>query len=192
MDQASLESLLLAYRPDNAVENEFRRQMLVLLESASLSWCRTNFAPGHFTASAYVFDPATDQVAMIYHRNLQRWLQPGGHVEGSDTDAVSSARRELKEETGLDLDGEWQLIDLDIHLIPPRPDQPEHRHFDLRFVHFLDTGKSRPELAPADDASDAMWMPISTLLENEEPGMRRVAGKILEMKNSRLGKTISD
>lgn len=186
MDQASLESLLLAYRPDNAVENEFRKQMLVLLESASLSWCRANFAPGHFTASAYVFDPATDQVAMIYHRNLQRWLQPGGHVEGSDTDAVSSARRELKEETGLDLDGEWQLIDLDIHLIPPRPDQLEHRHFDLRFVHFLDTGKSRPELTPADDASAAVWMPVSTLLENEEPGMRRVAGKIFEMKNSRL------
>ena len=39
-------------------------------------------APGHFTGSALVLDAAGAHTLVLFHRKLQRWLQPGGHADG--------------------------------------------------------------------------------------------------------------
>lgn len=178
MNQKELRLLLEGYDPSDAVETCHRGAMLRLLDDGSSSWNRGHFVPGHFTASAYVVDAPGNHVAMIRHRSLGRWLQPGGHVDAADADAAAAARRELNEETGLDMSGGGTLFDLDVHVIPARPDMPEHRHFDLRFLFVLPEGSLLPELHAADDAEGAAWMPLEFLLEQGEPGMRRVAGKI--------------
>ncbi len=75
---------------------------------------------------------------MIHHKKLGRWLQPGGHFEARDSgDAASAALREAREETSLDVclaNTERAPIDLDIHVIPARPDMPAHEHLDVRFL----------------------------------------------------------
>jgi 8-oxo-dGTP pyrophosphatase MutT (NUDIX family) len=54
----------------------------------------------HFTATAYVL--YDNKVLLHFHSKLKKWLPPGGHIEPDETppDAV---RREVKEETGLDI-----------------------------------------------------------------------------------------
>lgn len=56
-----------------------------------------------------------DKVLLIHHKKLDRWLAPGGHVE-LDEDTDQALSRELKEETGLRLGIELEVI------------QPNHYH----------------------------------------------------------------
>ncbi len=93
---------------------------------------------GHLTASAIVVDAAGQQVALGHHRKLNRWLQPGGHGEPGDADALAAAMREAHEETGISgLEAHPDAprpLDVDVHVIPARGDVAEHRHLDLRFL----------------------------------------------------------
>lgn len=188
MDRSQLQTELLLYRPCDTVEQSHRERMLDLLGRAPGCWTRSHLQPGHFTASAFVVDARERAVAMILHRRLARWLQPGGHVETSDADASAAARRELREETGIAPAGNWFLLDLDIHDIPARPGEAGHAHFDLRYALILDPGHPRPVLRPADDATGARWQPLRTLLDHAEPGLARAGRKILD----RLGQSPVD
>ena len=127
--------------------------MLELLEGAGEPFSRQNVAPGHFTASAFVLCPERRRVLLVHHQKLSRWLQPGGHVEASDVDLASAARREVNEETGVSVgpplgDG---IFDVDVHPIPQNPKEGAHQHFDVRyaFVALADHLDASPEVLGA-------------------------------------------
>lgn len=54
-----------------------------------------------FTVAIFVVEK--DRVLLIHHRNLNKWLPLGGHVE-LDEDPETAALREAKEESGLDVE----------------------------------------------------------------------------------------
>lgn len=56
----------------------------------------------HFTATAFVID-SRNRVLLLWHKRLNRWMPPGGHVD-ADEMPEETARRECKEETGLDVE----------------------------------------------------------------------------------------
>jgi ADP-ribose pyrophosphatase YjhB (NUDIX family) len=90
--------------------------------------------PGHFTGSAWLVSADGARVLLMHHRKLDRWLQPGGHADG-DIDLARVAWREAQEETGvIDLRVEGGIFDIDRHRIPARPNEPEHWHYDVRYV----------------------------------------------------------
>jgi 8-oxo-dGTP diphosphatase len=52
----------------------------------------------HFTATAFVVrDGAT---LLHWHKRLQQWMPPGGHIEANE-DPVQAVLREVREETGI-------------------------------------------------------------------------------------------
>lgn len=55
----------------------------------------------HFTASALIID--NGKVLLLYHKKLGVWLYPGGHIEKNET-PDQTVIREVKEETGLDIE----------------------------------------------------------------------------------------
>jgi len=55
----------------------------------------------HFTASALIIDKS--RVLLLYHKKLNVWLHPGGHVEENEN-PDETLLREVKEETGLEVE----------------------------------------------------------------------------------------
>lgn len=60
----------------------------------------TSGLPKHLVVTAYII--ADHRVLLLFHKKLQKWLPPGGHVE-TDEDPWRAVIREAKEETGLDV-----------------------------------------------------------------------------------------
>jgi len=117
---------------------------------------RDRFDPGHFTASGFVVSPDGSSLLLIHHRRLDRWLQPGGHIDPEDPSPIVAAAREVEEETGVATEPiVAHLIDLDIHSIPARDPEPEHEHFDLRFAFRA----LEARLIADDEVNDAIWVP---------------------------------
>lgn len=127
---------------------------------------------GHVTGSMLVLNADASKVLLIHHRFLDRWLQPGGHVE-QDASLWEAARREVREETGVSparFDGETAVFDIDTHAIPANAKKGEgaHVHHDFLFLGLADDRESlAPELV---EVSGARWAPVSVL--NTYPGTR--------------------
>jgi 8-oxo-dGTP pyrophosphatase MutT (NUDIX family) len=168
---------LREYASADAAEAEHRRSMLELLESAADAFSRAHFMPGHFTASCYIVDDE-GRLLLHHHRRLDRWLQMGGHVEAGESPDLA-AMREGREESGLaDLaqlgDG---IFDLDIHPIPAAKGEPDHAHFDIRYL----ARTASPESAVADRAEshDLAWVTLERAAElMPGPESARVLRKI--------------
>ncbi len=92
---------------------------------------------GHFTASGLVL--CEDKLLLIFHKKLQKYLQPGGHLEDDNT-LLDAALREVKEETGIDAtphsSQEEVPFYIDIQKIPAneKKNESEHLHFDCMFL----------------------------------------------------------
>jgi 8-oxo-dGTP pyrophosphatase MutT (NUDIX family) len=56
----------------------------------------------HFTATAFIVD-SKRRTLLLWHKRLNRWMPPGGHVAENET-PEETACRECKEETGLDVE----------------------------------------------------------------------------------------
>jgi 8-oxo-dGTP pyrophosphatase MutT (NUDIX family) len=136
IEVADVVALVEAFTPDEDPRARHSRdQTLALLRTAARPLDRRAFAPGHVTASGLVLSPQGDRVLLVFHRRLRRWLQPGGHLEPEDADIVSAARREVREETAVELDDAQQpvLVGIDVHEIPATGVEPAHVHHDLVF-----------------------------------------------------------
>jgi len=159
---APFAALLSAYEPTDARERAFLARMHELAGSAS-PFDRNHFAPGHFTASAFVVDPRSHSLLLILHKKLGSWLQPGGHIDPGDELAELAARREVIEETGVrelsPLFGNAGIFDVDIHTIPAQKTEPGHEHFDVRFAFAADD----PVLRASGEVAGARWVPLAEL-----------------------------
>lgn len=56
----------------------------------------------HFTATAFIID-SKKRTLLLWHKRLGRWMPSGGHIDEDET-PEDAARRECKEETGLDVE----------------------------------------------------------------------------------------
>ena len=71
----------------------------------------------------------------MHHKKLNNWFQLGGHADGDD-DLLNVAVKEAIEESGIeDIEPVQKAIfDIDVHTIPANKKDPEHEHFDVRFL----------------------------------------------------------
>jgi len=138
-----------------------RAAILDLLNNHSTPIDRRSYDPGHITASAVVLSPDRTRLLLVYHRGLDRWLQPGGHVEAGDKDVIETARREVLEEAGIELDKSSKavLVGLDVHEIPAAGAELLHLHHDLTFGF---TAREE-DMAEPSGSERAVWCAIDQL-----------------------------
>lgn len=133
---------LASYRASGLNDEAILRRFLAFLDEPDPF--RRSHPVGHVTASAVVARPSGDSVLLVFHRKLDRWLQPGGHVEADDESVFAAALREAREETGIprfDSPIGNTILDLDVRAIPAHGNEPAHFHYDVRFL--LTTGDAR-------------------------------------------------
>lgn len=138
---------------------------------------------GHFTGSAWLVSADGERVLLTHHRKLGRWLQLGGHADG-DLDLSSVALREAEEESGLDdLNVEAAPFDMDRHRIPARGDEPEHWHYDVRYV--VRAGANE-QFQISEESHALAWCSIREIAENpsSDVSLRRMAYKWLKRHRS--------
>ncbi len=121
----------------------------------------------HFTATGFVVQG--DRTILHWHKRLQQWMPPGGHIE-PDEDPVQAVLREIREETG----AAAEIIPSSPVLPFPYPGQLQppytilvedsaepgepHQHIDLIYFCRLADGA-----APDPSAGDFHWVDESAL-----------------------------
>jgi 8-oxo-dGTP pyrophosphatase MutT (NUDIX family) len=115
---------------------------------------------GHITGSAWLLDGVGERALLTHHRKLGKWLQLGGHSDG-DPDTLAVALREAHEESGLAVTAlDRAILDLDIHEIPARGEQPAHLHYDVRYL--LQVSDSNA-FAISDESHELAWVSVEDL-----------------------------
>jgi len=100
IDLTAVGSLLEAFDPGpHAHDVNSLAQTLALITDKTDPFDRSDYDPGHITASAIVLSPDGESVVLVNHVRVGLWIQPGGHVEPDDATLVDAARREVEEVT---------------------------------------------------------------------------------------------
>jgi len=174
MDDNTLKKRLLNYNPNDNNQLKIRDQMLNFLSEHGDCFERS-FMPGHFTASAWLLNKAGDSALLMHHAKLKLWLQLGGHCDGN-CDVLDVALKEAREESGIQSiePVSTEIFDLDIHKIPIYKNDPEHLHYDVRFL--LQVQSDEP--LKANNESDALkWFHFNESLPTNESSVTRMFKK---------------
>ncbi len=134
MHRNKLRALLHRYAPTEPQEIMAREQMLQFLDKHADCFER-GCIPGHFTASAWLLNKDHSQALLTHHAKFDVWIQLGGHCDG-DSDVLQVALKEAREESGLIniTPVSREIFDIDVHSIPAWKHEPEHLHYDVRFL----------------------------------------------------------
>lgn len=123
----------------------------------------TDYFKPSVTVDILIFSYTNQQLCLLLIQRKRApfedcWALPGGFIEPDET-LDASARRELAEETGLEVE---QLFFTNIYGNPGR--DPRGRTISAAYRTAILQGE-RPSVKAQDDAKDARWFPISQLPE---------------------------
>jgi 8-oxo-dGTP pyrophosphatase MutT (NUDIX family) len=175
MSRKELVLLLNDYVAFNSREEEMKNRFLTFIRDYEDCFKR-ELLIGHITASCWVMKKNRDEVLLIHHVKLDKWLQPGGHADG-DENVYRVAKKELEEETGLiPIIENKTIFDLDIHTIPERKGIPTHEHFDIRFLFVVNKSA---ELVQNHETKGMKWLKLNEISDyNAEESILRMRDKV--------------
>jgi 8-oxo-dGTP pyrophosphatase MutT (NUDIX family) len=124
-------------------------------------WQRSEFDPGHVTASSWVVNAERTHVLLVNHLVYKQLVQLGGHIDPPDADLFAACLREVHEESGLEgVIANESIFDIDIHNIPAREkrNEPAHVDFDIRVL--VEAPFTTPQ-PPEGESAEVRWYPIT-------------------------------
>jgi 8-oxo-dGTP diphosphatase len=109
-------------------------------------------------------------VLVIHHRRLGTWLPVGGELEAGET-PLEAARRELREETGLE--GRFEILAGTAEGVPPgylgyEEHQAGAKGLHMNFVFVAEVAPDA-EVAPNHEFSDYRWVELGGLRDLDSP-----------------------
>lgn len=126
-----------------------------------------------FTSTVYIVNK--EKVLLIFHNKLKKWLAAGGHMEANET-PVETARREVKEETGLEIDfikqenlwvDRWNAKSFErpylclVEEIPAHGSQAAHQHID--FIYLATPAKNQTTIHEREKDIEMRWFTLEEI-----------------------------
>lgn len=113
----------------------------------------------HFCACAYVVNPDNRKLLLVKHKEYNKWLQPGGHIENNET-PEEAAIREVYEETGIKITLIGEHFPREDDLIRPLGVQCNRKHNGDKMIDIVYYGKPNNPDSPLkanDESTDIGW-----------------------------------
>ena len=169
----TLKETIEGFAPQCEQEAQDRRMMLRYLSLFPDDILTRANEIAHFSASAWVVNPARDRVLMLYHNIYKSWSWPGGHADGEE-DLLSVALREVQEETGLDRlrPVTEQLYSLEILTVNAHVKRGKYvvPHLHLNLTYLLEADEAEPLRINAEENTGVRWFPFEeALAASKEP-----------------------
>lgn len=132
---------------------------------------------GHLVSSAFIYAKKEKKFLVLYHKDFESYVYPGGHMEKEDSSILETAKREIREETGIKDLQEYGFvqnkevpIDINIHRIPynEKLDLPEHLHFDFCYFFVVDKVK---KVIIDHESRDYKWIGIEEFTNHQNFGI---------------------
>lgn len=166
------------YHPTDPKEQQDRELVLDFVRSEPHCFDH-DCTGGQITGSSLVVSEDGREVILNHHKKLGRWIQFGGHCDGS-SDVAGTALREAEEESGLTklhfhdaVDG---IFDISVHDIPEYQGKPAHLHYDIRY---LLVGDNKEKLVTSHESHDLKWVPVNDVGSyNSEHDFARMIDKV--------------
>jgi len=106
-----------------------------------------------------------NKVLLNQHGDTAFWKFCGGRVEDYETNLIENARREVKEEMGIDI----EILDENPFITFTRKEK-DGEMIDIILVHFL--AKIIGKIIPGEDIREWNWFPLNNLPENLAPNIQ--------------------
>ena len=139
-----LDKYLEIFPDEKERQKQLSEYLAIHSDSEITDW--NNF-DGHIVATGILYAKKENKFLVLFHKDLQLYLFPGGHSDPTDLSPLETSIRETKEETGLTNFDEVLLfnnklipIDIDTHIIEYNKNRnlPEHYHFDFRYLFSIE------------------------------------------------------
>lgn len=171
----SLQELLKAYEPILPEEQDVKLRMLAFIQQYPLCFDRT-LQVGHITSSIWLLNHDKSKALLMHHAKLDKWLQLGGHCDGNP-DVLAVAIKEAQEESGIQaiVPVSEHIFDLAIHVFPAMGTNPEHVHYDVRFLLQV---ISQDAIVRNQESKELRWITKDrSQLPTDEPSVVRMFDK---------------
>ena len=172
------------YIPYNEQEEKDKALILEWIRQNENAFSRENKV-AHMTASAWVVNPKRDKVLMVYHNIYDSWSWLGGHADG-ETDLLSVALREVKEEAGITKvhPVSEKIFSLESLTVDGHEKKGTYvsSHLHLNATYLLEADSEEAVSIKADENSGVAWFsPEEALERSTEPWfVKRVYTKLIE------------
>ena len=175
------------YRPCNAQEQRDQALILDFLEKNGDAFLRSNLL-AHMTASSWIVNPERTKTLMVYHNLYDSWSWTGGHTDG-ETDLLSVALREAREETGIahvrPLSPE--IFSLEVLTVDGHEKRGEYvpSHLHMNVTYLLEAEESDTLHVCREENSGVAWFSLEEALKaSTEPWfVERIYRKLIEKLN---------
>lgn len=177
------------YRPCNAQEQRDQALILDFLEKNGDAFLRSNLL-AHMTASSWIVNPERTKTLMVYHNLYDSWSWTGGHADG-ETDLLSVALREAREETGIahvrPLSPE--IFSLEVLTVDGHEKRGEYvsSHLHMNVTYLLEAEESDTLHICREENSGVAWFTLEEALKaSSEPWFveriyKKLNGKLAEL-----------
>lgn len=172
------------YKPFNEQEKMDKLLLLNWIRNNDNAFSRENTV-AHMTASAWVVNKDRSKVLMVYHNIYNSWSWLGGHADG-ETDLLSVALREVKEEAGITnvKPVSEEIFSLESLTVDGHVKKGNYisSHLHLNVTYLLEADSDEAVSIKADENSGVAWFsPEEALKKSTEPWfVTNVYSKLLE------------